>query len=281
MFDAKLLAGQTAVVTGGATGIGLAIAQSLAAHGADVALASRKLDRLEEAAEGLRKTGRKAKAFAVDISDSEQVRELFRRVDEEFGRVDLLVNNAAANFMRPTEMLTSVRWRKVIDIVLNGTFHCSLEAGKRMLKQGSGNIVNLVASYAWMGAPGLAPSASAKAGVVALTKTLGAEWADRGVRVNAVCPGLIDTPQSRELLWPEPWIKETLLETVPMGRFGTEQDAANLVLYLASPMAQYITGAVFVADGGQALGQGALKIIKKAGAVRRPRQPAQSSRRGL
>jgi NAD(P)-dependent dehydrogenase (short-subunit alcohol dehydrogenase family) len=272
MFDPKLLAGRVAVVTGGGTGIGKAVAQALAKHGADVVLAARELPRLEAAAAELRALGRRSLAVACDVSDAESVRGLFERVDAEFGRVDLLVNNAAANFIRPSEALTSVRWRKVIDIVLNGTFHCSLEAGKRMLKRGEGSIVNMVASYAWQGAPGLAPSASAKAGVVALTRSLGAEWAARGVRVNAVCPGLIDTPQSRERLWPEEWIRQAMLETVPMGRFGEEADASNLVLYLASPLARYVTGAVFVADGGQCLGQGARKIIEKAGAVRRARK---------
>lgn len=272
MFDPQLLKGRIAVVTGGGTGIGKAVAQALARHGADVALAARELPRLEAAADELRRMGRRALAVACDISDDRSVRALFQRVDAELGPVSLLVNNAAANFIRPSESLTPVRWRKVIDIVLNGTFNCSLEAGKRMLERGEGSIVNMVASYAWLGAPGLAPSASAKAGVVALTRSLGAEWASRGVRVNAVCPGLIDTPQSRERLWPEEWIREAMLATVPMGRFGEEADAANLVLYLASPLARYVTGAVFVADGGQCLGEGARKIIEKAGAVRRARK---------
>ncbi len=271
MFDPSLLSGKVAVVTGGGTGIGLAVAREAARHGADVVLAARDVPRLEQAAKELGKTGRRVLAVGCDVADYDQVRALFARVDAEFGRVDVLVNNAAANFIRPSESLTSVRWRKVIDIVLNGTFHCTLEAGKRMLGRKSGSVINMVAAYAWQGAPGLAPSASAKAGVVALTRTLGAEWAARGVRVNAVCPGFIDTAQSRERLWPQDWIREELLSQVPMGSFGTELDAANLVLYLASPLAGYVTGAVFVADGGQSLGRGALNILRKAGAVRKAR----------
>ncbi len=140
-----------------------------------------------------------------------------------------------------------------------------------MIEKRSGAIVNIVATYAWLGAPGLLPSASAKAGVVALTQTLGAEWARHGVRVNAIAPGLIDTPQTRERLWPEPWIRDLLLEGVPDRRFGSPDDVANAVLYLGSPLAAYVTGEVLVVDGGESLGKGALRIIEKAGAVRRPR----------
>lgn len=272
LYSPRLLQGRVAVVTGGGTGIGLVVARELAAHGASVVLAARQLDRLEAAAAGLRASGAQALAVAADIGDDAQVRRLFERVDERFGRVDILVNNAAANFIRPSEALTPVRWRKVIDIVLNGTFYCTLEAGRRMLERKSGSVISLVASYAWRGGPGLAPSASAKAAVVALTRTLGAEWASRGVRVNAVCPGFIDTPQSRERLWPEEWIKELLLSEVPGGRFGTEEDVANAVLYLASPLAAYVNGEVLVVDGGESLGKGALRVIEKAGAVRKSRR---------
>ena len=257
------------MVTGAGTGIGKFIAQALSAHGAHVVLAARALERLELVAGDLKAKGRRAVAVATDIAEYDQVKSLFARIDEEFGRVDILINNAAANFIRPSEILTSVRWRKIIDIVLNGTFHCSLEAGKRMLRQKSGNIINIVAAYAWNGAPGLTPSASAKAGVVALTKSLGAEWADRGVRVNAVCPGFIDTPQAGERLWPEEWIRQDLLERIPMGKFGAQEDVSNLVLYLASPLARYVTGEIMVVDGGESLGKGALNVIRKVGVVRR------------
>lgn len=269
MYSRGLLKDRVAVVTGGASGIGKVIASSLSAHGAHLILAARSPERLEEAAKSLRAGGGRAIAVPTDIAQYDQVKNLFSRIDAEFGRIDILVNNAAANFIRPSEALTSVRWRKVIDIVLNGTFHCSLEAGKRMLRQRSGNIVNIVAAYAWTGAPGLAPSASAKAGVVALTKTLGAEWADRGVRINAVCPGFIDTPQAGERLWPEEWMRRDLLERIPMQGFGCEQDIANAILYLASPLSRYVTGSVLAVDGGESLGQGALKIIRRVGAVRR------------
>lgn len=271
-FAKDLLAGKVAVVTGGGTGIGRVLAEQLARHGADVVVTARQLDRLEAAANEIAAaSGRRTLAVATDISDDKAVRNLFDKIDAAFGRVDILINNAAANFIRPSETLTSVRWRKIIDIVLHGTFHCTLEAGKRMLKSGGGAVVNLVTPYAWLGAPGLAPSASAKAGVVALTRTLGVEWAARGVRVNAIAPGFIDTPQSRERLWPEEWIRQELLSNVPSRSFGTEQDVANAMLYLCSPLAQYVSGEVLVVDGGESLGKGALRIIEKAGAVRRSR----------
>ena len=272
-FAKDLLAGRVAVVTGGGTGIGLVVARELAEHGADVVLASRDGARLSAAAESIvAATGRRALGVSTDVADMDSVKALFKTVDAAFGRVDILINGAAANFVRPSEVLTSVRWRKVIDIVLNGTFHCSSEAGRRMLARGEGSIVSLIASYAWTGAPGFAPSASAKAGVLALTRTLGVEWAPRGVRVNAVCPGLIDTPQSRERLWPEPWMREALLDGVPARRFGTEADVASAVLYLVAPETGYISGEVLTVDGGSSVGGlPYLRFLEKAGTVRRAR----------
>lgn len=270
-YAEDLLSGRVALVTGGGTGLGFFTARELAAHGADVALASRDEARLSAAAARIRAaTGRKVIAVAADVSDYACVKRLFERVDEAFGRVDILVNAAAANFVRPSETLTSARWRKVVDIVLNGTFHCSVEAGRRMLARGEGSIINLVASYAWTGAPGFAPSASAKAGVVALTRTLGVEWAARGVRVNAVCPGLIDTQQSRERLWPEEWMRQALLEGVPARRFGREKDVSDAVLYLCAPDTRYAAGEILTVDGGAATGGVPyLRFLEKAGIVRR------------
>ncbi|MDE2491769.1 MAG: SDR family oxidoreductase [Elusimicrobia bacterium] len=272
-FAPDLLKGRAAVVTGGGSGIGLVVARELARHGADVVLAARDAERLTAVAAGIaQETGRRALAVPTDVADAASVKALFSRVDAELGRVDVLVNGAAANFVRPTESLTPVRWRKVVDIVLHGTFHCCLEAGRRMLARGEGAIVSLVASYAWTGAPGFAPSAAAKAGVVSLTRTLGVEWAPRGVRVNAVCPGLIDTAQSRERLWPEPWMREQLLDSVPARRFGTELDVAEAVLYLSAPSTRYVAGEVLVVDGGTSVGGVPyLRFVEKAGKVRRAR----------
>ena len=272
-YAKDLLEGRVAVVTGGGSGIGKVVAAELAWHGADVVLASRDGARLGEAAQEIAKaSGRRALGVSTDVADPKSVEALFDKVDAEFGRVDILVNGAAANFVRPSETLTSVRFRKVVDIVLQGTFSCSIAAGRRMLARGDGAIVNLVAAYAWTGAPGFLPSAAAKGGVVALTRTLGVEWAPRGVRVNAVCPGLIDTPQSRERLWPEEWMREELLNGVPAKKFGSEGDVSDAVLYLVAPATRYVSAEVLVVDGGSSVGGVPyLRFVEKAGKVRRAR----------
>lgn len=274
MYAKDLLKGKAAVVTGGGTGIGKTVALHLARHGADVALAARDGERLAAAAAEIAKeTGRKAVGIPTDVSDPKQVAALFDEAEAKLGPVSILVNGAAANFVRPSEMLTSVRLRKVVDIVQMGSFHCAIEGGRRMLARGEGAIISLLASYAWTGAPGFLPSAMAKAGVEAMTKTLGVEWAGRGVRVNAVCPGLIDTPQSRERLWPEEWMRKDLLEWVPTREFGTEEDVANAVLFLAAPATRYVAGETLVVDAGTSVGGTPyLRFVEKAGVVRKARK---------
>lgn len=261
LFASDLLQDKIAVVTGSGTGIGRVTALELARHGAHVVLAARQLDRLEEVAGEVRQMGRQALAVSCDISEPDQVKKMVSSAVEKFSRIDILVNNAAANFIRPTSTITSVRWKKVIDIVLSGTFYCTSEAGKVMLRQKQGRIISIVAAYAWTGAPGFAPSASAKAGIVALTRTLGAEWSSQGVLVNAIAPGPIDTPQTRERLWPSPEMAQAVLKTIPSGRFGTEKDVSNLILFLSSSLGENIAGEVIVSDGGQWLGKGALEFV--------------------
>lgn len=271
MFVKDLLKGKTAVVTGGGTGIGKEIARQLALHGAAVVLASRDAARLEAAAGELgRETGATVLAVPTDVAEHGSVKALFEKAEAQAGPVGIVVNGAAANFVRPSERLTPVRFRKVVDIVLHGAFHTCLEAGQRMLTRGEGVIVNLLASYAWTGAAGFLPSAAAKGGVLALTKTLGVEWAPRGVRVNALCPGLVDTAQSRDRLWPEEWMREELLSGVPAGRFGSEREMAEAVLYLCSPGAAYAAGEVLTLDGGASTGGATyLNYLRKAGTIRR------------
>jgi len=175
---------------------------------------------------------------------------------ERFGSVEHLVNNAAGNFLCPSAELTPGGWKVVIDIALNGVFYCSSAVGRHMIERGFGRMVNVVAAYAWTGGPMTAHSAAAKAGAVALTRTLAVEWAPHGLRVNAVCPGPFDTPGARERLWPTPELARKVVSGVPLGRFARTDEVADAITWLASPYADYVNGEVLVVDGGASLGHG-------------------------
>jgi NAD(P)-dependent dehydrogenase (short-subunit alcohol dehydrogenase family) len=249
------LAGRVALVTGGGTGLGRAMALELGRLGAKVAVLGRRREPLDETVAQLADAG-----FAVqaDVREPEAVAAAFDAAEDALGRLTTLVNNAAGNFLVRAEELSPNGWRAVVGIVLDGTFHCSRELGRRVGERGGGNaqIVNLVATYAWTGGPGTAHSAAAKAGVVNLTRTLAVEWARHGIRVNAIAPGPIDTEQTRERLWPTEEMRERLLRRIPLGRFGREEEIAHACAYLVSDYAAYITGDVLTIDGGAWLEQG-------------------------
>jgi NAD(P)-dependent dehydrogenase (short-subunit alcohol dehydrogenase family) len=248
--------GDVCVVTGGGTGLGLQITRGLAALGAHVVVASRSAEHhapvLAEAAEH----GWSVEARTVDVREVEQVRALARDVAEAHGRVDVLVNNAAGNFVCPAERLSARAWRAVLGIVLDGTFYCSREFGRGMLKAGSGRILNIVATYAWTGMPGVVHSASAKAGVLAMTRTLAGEWGGRGLRVNAVAPGIFESDGARERLWPDEETRARVEGAVPLGRFATAEEIAGHCLWVLSPAGDYVNGECFTADGGAWVGRG-------------------------
>ena len=245
--------GDVAVVTGGGTGLGLEVSRGLAALGAEVTILSRDPEHhrglLAEAGE----RGWRVFAERVDVREPKDVARAAEAVLARSGKVDVLVNNAAGNFVCPSERLSANAWRAVLGIVLDGTFYCSRDLGRAMIERGSGRILNVVATYAWTGMPGVAHSASAKAGVLALTKTLAAEWARHGVRVNAIAPGPFHTQGATSNLWPDPAARARLEAQIPLGRFGTAAEVAAHCLYLLSPACAWMTGECLVVDGGISL----------------------------
>lgn len=244
------------VITGGGTGLGLETARRFAALGARLVIASRSQEHLEPAADELRAAGAEVLSVVTDVRRPASVAALVRSTLERFGSIEILVNNAAGNFLVPAEKLSPGGWKVVIDIALNGVFYCTREVGLHMIERGFGRIVNVVAAYAWTGGPRTVHSAAAKAGVVAMTRTLAVEWARHGIRVNAVCPGLFDSQGARERLWPTEKDYERLREAVPIGRFANVHEVANAITYVASPYADYINGEVLVIDAGLHLGRG-------------------------
>src|SRR5918993_3769332 len=202
MFDPQLLKDHVAVVTGGGTGIGLAIAKRLGALGARIAIASRNSQNLEEGCAALRESGVDALAVQLDVRLPEQVDEMVERTVKHFGGLDILVNNAAGNFICRAEDLSPNGWNAVVGIVLNGTFYCSRAVGRHMIQRGAGGaIVSILANYVWTGSAGTIHSAAAKAGVMSLTQTLAVEWARHNIRVNAVAPGPIESAGAARQLW--------------------------------------------------------------------------------
>lgn len=245
--------GDVAVVTGGGTGLGLEISRGLAALGATVVIASREAQHHRAFLDEARSRGWKAEAVALDVREPKLVREAAAGVLARHGQMDVLVNNAAGNFVCPAERMSANAWRAVVGIVLDGTFHCSQAFGKAMIARRSGCILNVVATYAWTGMAGVAHSASAKAGVLALTKTLAAEWARHGVRVNAIAPGPFHTAGAWSNLVPTLEAEEAIREQIPLGRFGTAGEVAGHALYLLSPACEWVTGECLVVDGGISL----------------------------
>lgn len=272
MLPASTFEGQVAIVTGGGTGIGFAIAREIAKLGGRVILASRSEEHLKPAVETIRsETSRRdaAEFHVVDVRNADSVEEMAARVERDFGRIDLLVNNAAGNFIVKAEELTVNGWNSVIGIVLNGTFYCSSAIGRRMIAAKRGSILNIIANYAWTGAAGVVHSASAKAGVLAMTRTLAVEWARHKIRVNAIAPGPVDTPGASARLFPDPQVMEGIRQTIPLRRFATLEEVANAAVYLLSDYASYVTGEEFVIDGAQWLSGsdywGRIKSMAKSG----------------
>jgi 3-oxoacyl-[acyl-carrier protein] reductase len=239
--------GQVALVTGGARGIGRAIAEGLARKRADLAIADVSLDSAESAARELSALGIRAEALKLDVSKSEEVVSAFSKIVSDFGRLDIVINNAGITRDGLILRMKEEDWDAVINVNLKGVFLCSKEAVKVMVKQKYGRIVNIASVVAFMGNPGQANYSASKAGIVGLTKTTAREYASRGITVNAVAPGFIATTMTDALAES---VRQEMLKSIPTGAFGTAEDVANAVLFLASPASGYITGQVVHVNGG-------------------------------
>ena len=239
--------GQVALVTGSARGIGRAIAEALARKGVALAIADVNLDQAKATSADLAKNGVKTMALRIDVANSREVIAAFEEILKEFGRLDILVNNAGITRDSLVLRMKEEDWDAVIDVNLKGVFLCAKEAIKVMAKQRYGRIVNIASVVAFMGNPGQANYSASKAGIVGLTKTLAKEYASRGITANAVAPGFITTTMTDAL--PEN-VKEEMKKAIPMSRFGTIEDVANAVAFLAAPSSGYITGQVIHVNGG-------------------------------
>jgi peroxisomal 2,4-dienoyl-CoA reductase len=247
-FVDGLLAGRVAFVTGGGTGITGGVARALSEAGARVVLVSRKLEHLEPAAERIRGAGGEALAFAADVRNMEEVERAVAAAVEHFGKLDIVVNGAAGNFLCPAEELSPNGFGTVVDIDLKGTFNVS-RAAFAELKKHRGQILNISATLHYGGTPLQLHVSAAKAGVDALTRNLAVEWGPYGIRVNAVAPGPIEDTEGMKRLVP-PDVKERLLKHIPLRRFGLIRDIERAALFLCSDAASFINGAVLVVDGG-------------------------------
>jgi len=254
-FAPGTFAGRTALVTGGGTGLGLCISRGLAALGAHVLIASRSSEHHAPLLQEAGARGWNVEAHVLDVREAADVERLALALEERSGPLDLLVNNAADNFVCPAERLSARAWRAVLGIVLDGTFYCSRYFGRGMIRTGRGAILNVVATYAWTGMPGVVHSASAKAGVLAMTRTLAVEWARFGLRVNAIAPGPFHSEGAAANLWPEDGLRERIERANPQGRLVDVEEVAAHALYLLSPAAASINGECLVVDGGLSLGR--------------------------
>ena len=272
-FSAKMLrdnalSDKVIVVTGGGSGLGKAMTKYFLELGAKVAITSRDLEKLKTTATELEKeTGGKCLPIQCDVRHYDQVEAMLAEVLKTFGRVDVLLNNAAGNFISPTERLSANAFDTIIDIVLKGSKNCTLAFGKHWIaeKQTNCNVLNIVTTYAWTGSGYVVPSATAKAGVLAMTRSLAVEWAKYGIRMNAIAPGPFPTKGAWGRLLPGDLAEKfDMAKKVPLKRVGDHQELANLAAYLVSDFSAYINGEVIVIDGGEWLqGAGQFNILEK------------------
>ena len=249
LFD---LTGRVAIITGGSIGLGRQMAEALAEAGANLVLCARKKERCEEAAHTLEKLGIRALALGCDVKDQASVEQLVAATVSAFGRIDVLINNAGISWGAPTEKMTLAEWNKVIETNLTGTFLCAQAAGRVMLKQQSGKIINMASVSGLKGAPPEAVEAIAyhasKGGVISFTRDLAVKWARHNIQVNAIAPGWFPTHMSDKVIEHK---RDYLLSHIPARRFGTDHDLKGAAVFLASDASAYVNGHVLVVDGGQ------------------------------
>ncbi len=256
MFQSDLLQGQTLLITGGGTGLGRAMAERFAGLGAGIGVLGRREEPLREAAQAMRQAGGQAAWASADVRDPAQIAAAVDRLEEELGAFNGLVNNAAGNFLAPSEDLSVGAFNSVVQIVLYGTYHATMDLGRRWIERRSGGqILSIVTTYAWMGSAFVLPSAAAKAGVLAMTRSLAVEWATYGIRSNAIAPGPFPTEGAFSRLM-TPGMMEAAKKANPLGRFGEPPELADLAAYLVSPGAAYLNGECVVIDGGEWLKNG-------------------------
>ncbi|SMD43745.1 NAD(P)-dependent dehydrogenase, short-chain alcohol dehydrogenase family [Aquiflexum balticum DSM 16537] len=254
MLKEGALKGKTILVTGGGTGLGKSMGEYFLKLGANLVITSRKLEVLEGTAKEMESsTGGKVLPLACDVRDIDQVEKMFADAVAHFGKVDVVLNNAAGNFISPTERLSTNAFNTVLDIVLKGTSNVTLTAGKHWIKEKQpGTFLNIVTTYAWTGSGYVVPSAAAKAGVLALTRSLAVEWAKYKIRSNAIAPGPFPTEGAWSRLLPGDLVKKfDPAKKVPVGRVGDHQELANLAAYLVSDFSAYVNGEVVTIDGGE------------------------------
>lgn len=267
MLRDDALKGKTIVVTGGGSGLGKAMTKYFLELGAQVAITSRNLEKLQNTAGELEEqTGGKCLPLQCDVRHYDQVENMLEQTIEKFGAVDILLNNAAGNFISPTERLSANAFDTIIDIVLKGSKNCTLAFGKHWIDKGEANktVLNIVTTYAWTGSAYVVPSATAKAGVLAMTRSLAVEWAKYGIRMNAIAPGPFPTKGAWDRLLPGD-LKEKfdLAKKVPLKRVGEHQELANLAAYLVSDFSAYVNGEVITIDGGEWLkGAGQFNLLE-------------------
>ena len=264
MLKENALKGETILVTGGGTGLGKAMTKYFLELGANVIISSRRIDVLEKTAEELmQETGGKVLPVQCDVRQEEQIIEAMEAGIQQFGKITGLVNNAAGNFISPTEKVTPKGFATVMNIVLLGTYNCTYTLGNYWIKnQIKGKILNIVATFAWTGSGYVVPSACAKSGVLTMTKSLAVEWAKYGIRANAIAPGFFPTKGMMDRLFPENLRKELdPLKSIPMKRAGDTQELANLAAYLMSDYSAYINGDVITLDGGAVLKDGTMNHL--------------------